>query len=160
MTEMRVHATCLAIDGSGVLLLGPPGSGKSDLALRLLDQPGLAHGDVMLSAQLVADDQVVLWRDDNGLWARSPRELAGKLEIRGLGIVALPCLPDARLVLSVEFSPASAISRMPELETETREFLGVRIPRIWIDPAEASAPARLRAALLELRGRQPAGTQG
>jgi HPr Serine kinase C-terminal domain len=80
---LMVHGTVVAIDGGGVLLRGPSGRGKSDLALRLIDA----------GARLVADDQVLLQRSGMQVLARAPAVLAGLLEIRGVGIVAdrRPC---------------------------------------------------------------------
>ena len=83
-----IHGTCVAIGSCGVLLRGAPGSGKSDLALRLLGQ---AH----LDAWLVADDQVQLSRRGNELWAQAPASIASLIEVRGLGIIRL----DVGLVL-------------------------------------------------------------
>src|SRR5688572_14891690 len=66
------HGTCLDFDGAGVLILGPPGSGKSDLALRLLDRPGLGLSGLPKTAALVSDDQVIVMPEQVGLLARPP----------------------------------------------------------------------------------------
>lgn len=121
---MRLHASCAARGADGVLLVGPSGSGKSDLLLRLLD-----HG-----FDLVADDQVEL---DDGQ-ASPPPALAGLIEVRGLGILRLPFTPVARLALVVELCQAE---RLP---APARRF---NVPLVRIDPALASAPARVVAAL-------------
>src|ERR1700712_5927 len=84
---MQMHGSCASKAGAGVLLIGPPGSGKSDLLLRLLD-----HG-----FSLVADDQVVL---EDGV-ARPPRPLAGLIEVRGLGLLRMPYAETARVALVV-----------------------------------------------------------
>ena len=120
---MQLHASCAARDGTGVLLIGPSGSGKSDLLLRLLD-----HG-----FSLVADDRV----DLDGDIARAPESLAGLLEVRGLGILTLPFTASARVVLAVALERGE---RMPEPEW----LLG--LPLVRVDPALASAPARVAAA--------------
>jgi HPr kinase/phosphorylase len=123
---MQIHASCAARDGAGVLLLGPPGSGKSDLVLRLLDRGWM----------LIADDRVEI---ENGV-ARPPPALAGLLEVRGLGILRLPHLPEARLVLAVELGSAARLpapGRHPTLD----------LPLLTIDPAAASAPQRVALAL-------------
>jgi len=120
---MQLHASCAARDGTGVLLIGPSGSGKSDLLLRLLD-----HG-----FSLLADDRV----DLEGDTARPPELLAGLLEVRGLGILTFPFIPSARVVLAVAMERGE---RMPEPEW----LLG--LPLVRIDPALASAPARVAAA--------------
>lgn len=121
---MHLHASCAARDGAGVLLIGPPGSGKSDLLLRLLD-----HGFT-----LVADDQVVL---DAGV-ARAPDALAGLIEVRGLGILHMRHLDSVRLALVVAMGVGE---RLPE----PLDYLG--LPLVHVDPSQASAPVRVAAAL-------------
>ena len=140
-----IHATAVAINGMGVLIMGPPGAGKSDLALRLIDQPGFGLGGALLTAELVADDQTLVRVSDGALIASAPEALAGLMEIRGQGIVRLAARPSARLVLAVTLTPAAEIERMPV--DQYTDILGVRLSAISIDATGASAPARLRAAL-------------
>lgn len=121
---MQFHASCAARDGNGVLLLGPSGSGKSDLLLRLLD-----HGFT-----LVADDRV----DVEAGQASAPPALAGLIEVRGLGVMRVSFIASARLALVVELGQPD---RLPSPE----QRLGV--PFVRIDPQLASAPARVSAAL-------------
>jgi HPr kinase/phosphorylase len=149
------HGTCLDFDGTGVLILGAPGSGKSDLALRLLDQPGLGVNGRPKSAALVADDQVILAVDAGRLLARPPPALRGLLEIRGLGIIELPCQPQAALGLVVTLSDVSTIERLPESDELSCEILGRKLPLLRLDPRTASAPARVRAALDSLSVEEP-----
>jgi HPr kinase/phosphorylase len=118
-----LHASCVARDGAAVLLLGPPGVGKSDLALRLLAR-GFA---------LVADDRVVI---EAGR-ARPPPALAGLLEVRGLGILRLDHVASVAVALAVELaSPDRPPERMPT--PRTASALGV--PIVAVDPRAASAP--------------------
>lgn len=145
--EALIHGTCLAIGGEGVLLVGKPGTGKSDLALRLVDQGGLGLAGQLRVAQLVADDQVVIRREAGTLVASAPPSLKGKLEIRGLGIAELPVVAETRLRLAVRLTPAAEIDRMPDLGSARMDILGIAVPLILLDPWNASAPARLRAAL-------------
>ena len=133
--ELLVHGTAVAIDGGAVLLRGPSGRGKSDLALRLIDA----------GARLVADDQVLLQRTGMQVLARAPAVLAGLLEIRGVGIVAVDALPVAPLALIVDLVLSDAIERLPERRIET--VLGLAVPLIALAPFEASAAAKLRFAL-------------
>src|SRR3546814_15303755 len=98
---LRVHATCIAIDGRGILLRGPSGSGKSDLALRLIDGGAL----------LVADDQVILTEADGELTASAPATIAGRMEVRGIGIVDMPHLPQVGLTPVVDVVSAAEIGR-------------------------------------------------
>jgi HPr kinase/phosphorylase len=92
-SQIVLHGTCVSVGGEGVLILGKPGSGKSALALRLVDEPGHGISGVPLRSELVADDQVIVTRDQGRLMASAPGALRGKLEIRGLGIVTLATPP-------------------------------------------------------------------
>ena len=120
---------------------GAPGGGKSDLALRLIDG----------GARLVADDQTKLRRAGDQLHASAPAEIAGKIEVRGLGILSLPELAEARLRLVVDLVPAELVERLPELAEET--LLGIGLPRVMLNPFEASAAAKLRFALAAAAGK-------
>jgi HPr kinase/phosphorylase len=125
----RVHGSCVARDGSGVLILGAPGAGKSDLTLRLLGR----------GFSLVADDQVDI-RDG---FAQSPEALRGLLEVRGLGLVRLPCLARVKLHLVVVLADQSQTERLPM--PELHPALGVAVVRVYA--ASASAPDRVALAL-------------
>ncbi len=124
---MTIHGSCAARDGAAVLVRGRPGSGKSDLILRLLDR-----GFV-----LVADDQVML----DGVVARAPAALAGLLEVRGLGLLHRPFLAQAPVRLVVELDAAP--ERLPHPATDP--VLGV--PRIGLDARAASAALIVGLAL-------------
>ena len=131
---MQLHASCAARDAHGVLLLGPSGSGKSDLLLRLLDR-GFA---------LVADDRV----DVEAGTAKAPGALAGLIEIRGLGILRFPYVLEARVALAVALGPGGQDrgqdgERLPDPRRDP--YLGV--PSIRLDPWPASAPLRVSLAL-------------
>jgi len=143
--RMLVHATCVAIGGHGVLIMGPPGSGKSDLALRLIDGAGCGVGTELLKAKLVSDDQTLVVRRGDRLIGSAPEAIAGKLEIRGLGIVEVHHQAEAELSLAVTLTPE--IERMPVAAERACDFCGVTLPAMGVDPASASAPARIRAAL-------------
>jgi serine kinase of HPr protein (carbohydrate metabolism regulator) len=145
--EALIHGTCLAIGGEGVLLVGKPGAGKSDLALRLIDQGGVGLSGRLREARLVADDQVVIRRVEGTLVASAPPSLQGKLEIRGLGIAELAVVAETRLRLAVRLTPTAEIERLPDLQSARMDILGIGVPLILLDPRNASAPARLRAAL-------------
>lgn len=138
---VRMHATCVAIGGNGVLLRGPPGSGKSDLALRLIAGPPLkGHG----SACLVADDQVALNKENGRVIARAPARIAGLLEIRGVGIRRVPSSEAARVVLIVDLVSADAVPRLPPEPLLSETLLGLPTPVAALAPFEASAPLKLR----------------
>lgn len=131
----QIHATAVALAGAGVLLRGASGAGKSDLALRLIDA----------GARLVADDRVDLAVEAGRLVARPPAALAGRMEVRGLGIVEVSWVAAAPLALVVDLVAPERIERMPL--PARAEYLGVSLPLLALAPFEASAPAKLRLAL-------------
>jgi HPr kinase/phosphorylase len=140
-----LHGTCVSVGGIGVLILGAPGAGKSDLALKLIDQAGYGLSAKLARSELVADDQVVITRHGTKLVAKAHATLKGKLEIRGLGIVGLKTKPEVGLGLVVRLVAHGKIERLPD--TSTYEILGVFLPAVDIDNSAASATARLRAAV-------------
>ena len=132
-----VHGTCVAIGQAGVLIRGAPGAGKSDLALRLIDD----------GARLVADDQVRLSFDDGRVMASAPTPIAGMIEVNGVGLARLDddrIVAQAMLVLLVDLVETGGVERAPARAWET--VLGVKIPLFAVAPFEASAPAKLRLA--------------
>jgi HPr kinase/phosphorylase len=139
-----VHATCIALGESAAVFVGPSGAGKSDLALRCVMQSASLEGR-MTSARLVADDQVILERRASSIWVRAPTAIAGKIEVRGVGIVDMPHVPEARLRLVVQLVGADDIERLPE--PSVINMLGLTLPAIQIAPLEASAPFKVILAL-------------
>ncbi len=142
-----VHASCVAFGDVGILIRGKSGSGKSSLCLRLIDGAGFGLGGNALRAELVADDQVELSLRGETLFAATPAALAGKLEIRGLGIVSLPYRREVVLRLVVDLLPASDIERLPGAAQQRTVVAGVGLPCLALDATEAVSAARLRAAL-------------
>jgi HPr kinase/phosphorylase len=143
--KITLHGTCISLNDIGVLILGPPGAGKSSLALRLIDEPGYGISASLMKGALVSDDQTVIARKGNMLIASAPPAIAGKLEIRGLDLVSMATQQQVPLALVARLQPAVDISRLPD--PQTYEILGVALPLIEIDAVSPSAPARLRAAL-------------
>ncbi len=143
--QTNLHGTCLRVGGRGVLIIGPPGSGKSDLALRLIDAPGYGISANPMRSELVSDDQVIVARQGTVLVASAPASILGKLEVRGLDIVELETVPSVDLTLVVRLLPQAGIERLPG--ALTFEILGLSLPLVEIDAASVSAPARLRAAV-------------
>jgi serine kinase of HPr protein (carbohydrate metabolism regulator) len=129
-----LHASTVALDGRAVLVSGPSGSGKSDLALRLLDR----------GFSLVSDDQTIVKKDGSRLLASPPPTIAGKLEVRGIGIVEVEQTENVPVALVVELT--SNIQRLPD-DSRERPILGVRVPLITIDAMTASAPSKVALAL-------------
>src|SRR5689334_23639975 len=115
LSAETVHASTVASEGRAVLITGPSGSGKSDLTLRLLDR-----GFV-----LVSDDQTIVKRHGDRVVASAPPSIAGKLEIRGIGIVEMETVSDVPVALIVELT--SEIQRLPD-DSRERPILGVAVP--------------------------------
>jgi len=134
LSSETTHASTVAVDGRAVLISGPSGSGKSDLALRLLDR----------GFTLVSDDQTIVRRDGNRLIASAPPTIKGKLEIRGVGIVEMETVADVPVALYVELT--SEIVRLPDDRRE-RPVLGVNLPLISVDAQTASAASKVALAL-------------
>lgn len=134
LSSETLHASCIAIGDRAVVIEGRSGTGKSDLALRLIDR----------GARLVSDDYVILTRRDSALWATAPATIAGRMEIRGIGIVPFDHLAEARVALVVQL--AERPDRMPE-PGGTRRIAGVDLPELALPALEASAPVKIEIAL-------------
>ena len=136
-----IHATAIACRGPDgwrcALLQGPSGSGKSDLALRLLDR----------GWRLVSDDQVHVWRSGDAIYATAPRQILGRIEARGLGIVTVADLYVSRVVRVVD-CVQQATERMPEDNQVT--LCGVLLPQLTLDIRPQSAVETLIRAMAGL----------
>ena len=135
LESQQLHGTAVSVDGRGVLLRGRTGSGKSDLALRLIDRGAL----------LIADDRVDIVRRANALIMSAPIAIAGFLEVRGLGIVELPYARTSSLALVIDLVPRDRVERLPD--PEMTEILGLPVPLVRLDPFEASAPIKVAHAM-------------
>ncbi|KLN62595.1 hypothetical protein WH96_03770 [Kiloniella spongiae] len=135
-----VHSTTIAFEKGGwltaVLLRGEPGAGKSDLALRVIDAG---------RAELVSDDQTILVRQGNKLLASAPSTIAGKLEVRGLGIVSFSYCSDVPVGLIVDLVSREEVERLPESARE--EILGIEISRMRLHSFDHSTVAKLLLAI-------------
>jgi HPr kinase/phosphorylase len=134
---VQLHATGIAIKGLGVAIIGASGSGKSDLALRLIDR----------GAQLVCDDCIELVDIDGEPWVLPTANIAGKIEVRGLGIIEMPHLAGAPLRLIVD--PDQPPERYPD-PWPTHEIAGFSFPKLCVSAFEASAPIKLELAVQRL----------
>lgn len=128
MTD-AIHACCVAIDGAAVLIAGPSGAGKSDLALRLIDR----------GAVLVSDDRTIVEPYHGRLIARAPDRIAGRMEVRGVGIVTMPFVANLPVVLIVEADDAPA--RLPY--PATRTLHGIAVPLARLALCQASTPCKI-----------------
>ena len=133
-----IWGNVVSIDGRGVLLRGPSGIGKSDLALRLIDS----------GASLVADDRVELVREGDSLVARAPESLSGRMEVRGIGIVSVAAVQRVALALVIDLVPPEQVPRMPDPGRWTH--LGVSLPVISLYALEPSAAAKVRLAVRQV----------
>lgn len=112
-----VHASTVAIDGSGLLIIGRSGAGKSSFALRLM----------ALGATLVADDQTALSVQNGAVMARAPTRLQGMIEARGIGLLRAPFLPETRLACVLDLDLA-VTQRLPE--PVTTDVMGIPLPLV------------------------------
>ena len=134
------NGTAVAWNGKAALIMGPPGAGKSDLARRLIDQ----------GAELIADDLVELTRNGDQVMAAfpsdAPQELKGRIEARGLGIIAVPAVDrPVALALVIEATPAADMPRMQK--SEFYQWFDIDIPAVRLTLLETSTPTKVRLAL-------------
>ncbi len=137
---IKIHGTCVEVDGLGVLLCGPSGCGKSDLALRLIDG----------GARLVADDYTELFLTGAALSARAPETIKDLIEVRGVGVLKIGAALQAELGLVIDLVASDAVERLAE--DDTIDLLGLQIPRFRLTPFEASAPAKVRLVVRRVKG--------
>lgn len=133
-SSLLVHGSAVGLGGKGVLFLGSSGRGKSDLALQMIDR----------GAVLIADDQVRLCRVGDRVMAEAPAELAGLIEVRGLGIMRLPHARGG-LDLVVDLDLDEEETRLPDPMSAT--WHGLDLPKIRINAKAASAVAKINMAL-------------
>jgi len=137
ISSENLHSSTVALNGRAVLIAGPSGSGKSDLALRLLDR----------GFTLVSDDRTIIRKQGGKLIASAPETIKGKLEVRGVGIVEVESVTNVPVALVVELT--CDIQRMPD-DSRERLILGTGIPLINVDAMTASAPSKVALALERL----------
>jgi serine kinase of HPr protein (carbohydrate metabolism regulator) len=142
----NLHGTAIALGANAVLIRGAPGSGKSDLALRCLAMAPTAL--IPGPAVLVADDRVDVSRGGSGLVASAPASIKGKLEVRGQGIVTVPYVESAALVMVADLVAAEHVARLPDPPAKV-ELLGNFLPLLLLAPFEAAAAAKLLLALAQ-----------
>jgi len=135
----RLHASCVAVGAHSVLLMGEPGGGKSDLALRLIDRGG----------KLVADDQVILTRKGKRLITSCPDSIKGLIEVRGVGIFKTPHKQNVPLLLIVQLSQREWIERLPH--PEPHDCLGIPIPQMRVCAFESSTAIKIEMAMVSLQ---------
>jgi HPr kinase/phosphorylase len=131
----QFYATAVIYCGFGILIRGPSGSGKSDLALRLIDD----------GADLIADDQVVIKAVGQELYLSAPDSLSGLIEVRGIGVIKIEYVSDIRLCLIVELDPSNEIQRIPTIKEEL--IKNIPVPVINMYAFESSVLAKIKIIL-------------
>ncbi len=132
-----LHATTVAIDARGIVIMGPSGSGKSALALQLM----------ALGARLVADDRTILTPRDGALFATAPAPLLGLIEARGVGLLRADPLAEAEVALVIDLSRQETDRLPPQREII---LLDRRLPLLQ-NVASAHFPAAIRQYVLSGR---------
>ena len=138
MNLKRIHSSSVVIDDNGVLILGDSGSGKSDLALRLIDS----------GATLISDDISICRKNLNNIYLYCPPEIKGLLEVREIGIITVPFVERIKLRLVVNLK-SNNNERFPK--DSCFRILGIKIPIINIEGKNSSAVAKIKVKLNEIR---------
>ncbi|MBX2804496.1 MAG: HPr kinase/phosphatase C-terminal domain-containing protein [Hyphomicrobiales bacterium] len=143
---IQIHGTCIALGEAAAVLTGPSGSGKSDLGLRFIHETPRE-----LDPALIADDQVFVSQRNGRLIGRVPDTIAGRIEIRGVGIAPVPYRAEAQIRLFVELVDGKDVPRHPPEPLHARLIHDISVPVISLAPFEASAPLKLRYAILTVQ---------
>ena len=138
MESKRVHSSAVVLDDNGVLIMGDSGSGKSDLALRLIDN----------GATLISDDISICRKNSNNIYLYCPQEIKGLLEVREVGIITVPFVERIKLRLVVNLK-SNNNERSPK--DNSFKILGIKIPIINIEGKNSSAVAKIKVKLNEIR---------
>ena len=138
MNLKRIHSSSVVVDDNGVLILGDSGSGKSDLALRLIDN----------GATLISDDISICRKNSNNIYLYCPPEIKGLLEVREIGIITVPFVERIKLRLVVNLK-SNNNERFPK--DSSFRILGIKIPIINIEGKNSSAVAKIKVKLNEIR---------
>lgn len=137
---INIHATLISLNNKGILLIGESGSGKSDIALRMIMEKG---------AKLVADDRVDIECINNKLIGSSPKEIEGLLEVRNVGISNFPFKSEVEIALCIELYPKQdQLERLPE--DEYVDFLGVSVTKLKLYPFDCSILCKIVVKLNEI----------
>jgi serine kinase of HPr protein (carbohydrate metabolism regulator) len=143
MPRANRHCSVVTINGTGVLIEGRSGAGKTSVALGLIDT-AKARG---IAAALVSDDQSLIEVRENRLFASAPAAIAGQAEIRGYGLAPIATVTEGRVGLVARLVPDEGIERMPEPKTVT--VLGVELPLVELPERHEQQSVRIVLAWLE-----------
>jgi serine kinase of HPr protein (carbohydrate metabolism regulator) len=142
-----VHGTAVLVGASGVLIRGESGTGKSALALALIERGG----------RLIADDRLTLSNCNGRLVASAPRATAGLVELRGRGLLSLPHEQSGVIRLVVDIVEDEGLERMPEGDQLTITLLGVALDRQPVPAATDRALPLVAASIAALAERPGKG---
>lgn len=137
-----IYGTCISLRADAAILKGASGSGKSDLALRFI-----FGTPAELGPALVADDQIHVVAKDGQLIASAPATIAGRIEVRGIGIVSVPHREQARVRLIVQLVDYDDVPRLPPSPLPSETVCGIALPVLSLAPFESSAHLKLMLAL-------------
>ena len=139
MELKRIHSSSVVLDDNGVLILGDSGSGKSDLALRLIDT----------GATLISDDISICKKKLDEIYLFCPSETKGLIEVRDIGVVTVPFVERIKLKLIVKLT-LSETKRFP-IKKDFFKILGIKYPLLMIDGRNSSAVVKIKVKLNEIR---------
>ena len=135
--------TCIAFSDDAVLFRGPSGCGKSDLALRCINR----------GAALISDDQTMLCKKNKKIFASPPATIAGKLEVRGFGIVEFPYIKRAQLTLVLDLVNEDAFERLPNINFV--DYFDLKIPNFRLHAFQCSAVEKVLIAMSRFKELKP-----
>ena len=136
MVSKRIHGSSVALEDNGVLIIGNSGSGKSDLALRLIDSGGT----------LISDDQTLCLKKQNEIFLFSIAAIYGLLEIRNMGIIKVPYVENVKMKIIVSLVQKKTERLYPK---NKKRLLGLNFPHLELEPNEISAVAKIKLKLNE-----------
>jgi HPr kinase/phosphorylase len=136
-SQMTVHASCVSVEGKGLLIFGEAGAGKSTLALQMID----------LGADFLSDDRTILSLEDNRIYARPPHTISGLIEARGLGVLKLPHIASTQIVVCVDLDQIE-VERLPK--ARSMSLLDVSLPCLH----KVESPVFPSVLMHYLRGRK------
>lgn len=136
MVSKRIHGSSVALEDNGVLIIGSSGSGKSDLALRLIDSGGT----------LISDDQTFCLKKQNEIFLFSIEAIYGLLEIRNMGIIKVPYVENVKMKIIVSLVQKKTERLYPK---NKKRLLGLNFPHLELEPNEISAVAKIKLKLNE-----------
>ena len=139
MKSKKLHSTSIVIEDIGVLIIGEPGAGKSDLAMRLIDS----------GATLISDDLTICKKINNSiLYLYTPPEIKGLIEIKEEGLLTVPYIDGIKLSLVVELSNDNVSDQS---ENCSCKIMGVRIPKIIVNSKSSELAANVKIKLNKMR---------